>query len=323
MTRANQFPASALQQPLKQAGLQPPLPIIFFHKNYDPYIAFALWQARLSNPDSPIFLLGDQTNDLSFLGIHHVHYDRYPGRRDELLQIYQHFSPHELECERLCIERYFHIADFVRREKVGSFLYLDSDVSLLTGLTQFLPVWQGYDTAGAPGLFATCYYSRASLVEDFCEFILDRYRDPLQIKRWRKAWEQPERGAPRSAVNDMVLSEMFIQSMGLRVLDLRQPRDGIAFNPNMLQTESQCIPVFWGPTGKSVYTVLDGHEVQLASLHFIGWSKRLASAFVDWSWPLARCFLRPNYRRNFKKLIQYFYYGRRFRRQIPRLETGP
>src|SRR5712691_2337449 len=128
------------------------LPIIFFHKGYDPYLAFALWQARRTNPHSPIYLLGDKTNELASLGITHVRYDRYPGRRDEFVALYRHFSDHELECERLCFERHFHLADFVQRKRIGPFLYLDSDVLLMMDMMQFLPLWREYDVGGIPGL---------------------------------------------------------------------------------------------------------------------------------------------------------------------------
>src|SRR5207245_1684853 len=72
-----------------------------------------------------------------------------------------------------------------------------------------------------------------------------------------------------------------------------------------------------GPDGQGVCTVVNGQLLRWASLHFVGWSKRLASAFVPWSPPLLRCFLRPHYRRNIKKLIQHLYFGRRFKRSIP------
>lgn len=295
----------------------PPPAIIFFHKRYDPYIAFALWQARTTNPQSPVYLLGDQTNDLSFLGIHHVPFGRYPGRSREFIALYEHFSPHELECERLCIERYFHIADFVEQERIGPFIYLDSDVLLLMDLSSFVPAWQEYDIAGTPGLYGACYYRRRGVPREFCEFILERYRDSSQIETWRNDWRSPGPGRPRVPVQDMLLSRMFLEETGLRCLDLCQPRDGIAFNSNFLVTEKQCLPVFRHPTEPGVFAELNGRHVRMACLHFGGWSKRLASGFVDWSWPLVRCFFKPNYRRNLKKLVQYYYFGRALRRRIP------
>src|SRR4051812_19695542 len=120
-------------------------PIIFFHKGYDPYIAFALWQARQTNPETPIFLLGDETNDLSFLGINHVHVRDFPGRNAEFVAGYEHLSLHELSCERLCIERWFHLEAFIRQHGFDEFTYLDSDVLLLTPLASLLAVLPACD----------------------------------------------------------------------------------------------------------------------------------------------------------------------------------
>jgi hypothetical protein len=291
--------------------------IIFFHKGYDPYIAFALWQARRTNPRSPVYLLGDRTNDLAFLGIRHVRFDRYLGRNRDFLGLYQHFSPHELDCERLCIERYFHMADFVEREGIGPFIYLDSDVLLLMDLASFLPAWQTYDVAGAPGLFGMCYYTRPGLVGEFCDFILERYNDAAQIDAWGAGWHAPGPGEQRVAVNDMLLAQMFLKRTGLRYQDLREPRDGVAFNPNFLLSEQECLRVLRHPARPGVYAEMKGQLVQTPCLHFVGWSKRFESAFVDWSWPLVRSFLKPNYRRNLKKLLQHYYFGRKFRTGIP------
>jgi hypothetical protein len=293
------------------------LPIIFFHKGYDPYIAFALWQARLTNPQSPIYLLGDKSNDLSFLGIKHVPFERYPGRRDEFVALYRHFSTHELECERLCFERHFHLADFVTRERIGPFLYLDSDVLLMMNLAQFLPFWRERDVGGIPGLYGTCYYDSASVADNFCSFMLERYRDDRQIESWRQAYEHQTPGAVSANISDMVLSHMLLERAGLRSFDLREPRDGIAFNTSFLVSETEPMSVSWTPGGKGVCSIVNEEVIRWASLHFLGWSKRYASAFTTWSAPLGRCFLKPDYRRNLKKLIQHLHYGRRLKRSIP------
>jgi len=294
---------------------QPP-PIVFFHRGYDPYIAFALQQARVTNPQSPVYLLGDETNDLSHLGVTHVPYRNYPGRSKEFIAAYQHFSCHELACERLCFERHFHLADFVQRERIGPFLYLDSDVLLLVNLRPLLPTWRQYDIAGTPGMWCSCYYGEPALTSAFCDFMLERYRDPGQLEAWRRQYGVQRLDVSNPGINDMVLSGMFLERSGLRHLHLEQPRDRLVFNTSFLRSEHEHIPIARGPDGR-IYALIDGRSVQLGSLHLIGSSKRWASAFVDWSGALVRCFLKPNYRRNFKKLIKHYYFGRRFKRGIP------
>jgi hypothetical protein len=301
------------------------VPILFFFKGYDPYIAFALWQARQRNPGAPIYLLGDESNDLSLLGIRHVRFRDYPGKRDQLVDAYQHLSVHELECERLCIERWFHLAAFVEQQRMDQFIYLDSDFLLTMGMDSLLPTWREYEVAGIPGFYGACYFGRRQLLGEFCDYVLDLYRDAGQVERWRQAYEFSVRhpGAPAANVSDMLLSEMFLAARNSRCLDLRQPRHGIVFNDNFIRNGEQPLEVFRRAEDEAIYARVDGQMTRLAGLHFIGWSKRLLSAFTGWSRPLVRCFLKPNYRRNMKKLMQHYYFGLRFRRQIaplPRLE---
>ena len=234
---------------------------------------------------------------------------------------YQHLSVHELECERLCIERWFHLAAFVDHHRMDQFLYLDSDFLLTMGMDAFLPTWREYDVAGIPGFYGACYFGRRQLLMDFCDYVLNRYRDAGQVARWRQAYEFSVRhpGAPAANVSDMLLSEMFLAAGKPRCLDLRQVRHGIAFNDNFIRNGRQTLEVFRGTEDEGVHARVEGQMTRLAGLHFIGWSKRYLSAFTGWSRPLVRGFLKPNYRRNLKKLIQHGYFGWRYGQRIPRL----
>ena len=55
-----------------QGNASPPSCIIYFHEGFSPYLPFALRQARISNPDARIILLGDYQNRIQ--GIQYEHY---------------------------------------------------------------------------------------------------------------------------------------------------------------------------------------------------------------------------------------------------------
>lgn len=114
-----------LQQKTKEAPC-----IIYFHEGYSPYLAFSLWQATQSNPEARVILLGDESNRIS--GIHYEHHllSDYSIRLGEFRKIYQHFHPGNLEDERRCIERWLFLAEFVRRQGLKNFIFLDSDTLL-------------------------------------------------------------------------------------------------------------------------------------------------------------------------------------------------
>ena len=308
-------------------------PIIFFQREFEPYLAVAVNQARRTNPDTAIFLLGDASNDLTCLGATHVPYGEYVGRRDEFVSVYRHFSLHELECERLCIERWFYLAAFVESRQMDRFFFMDSDVLLFANLAQLVPAWEGYEAAGVPSLFATGYFTRSSIVSGFCDFILSCYRDEGQVQRWRNAFEDFKRTRVRKhvppVVNDMELSRLYVQDAGLRVLDLRQPLSGLVFDSNILDLDGfehlhGRKQLFQDKPGGVVEARKSGQRVQMACVHFGGQpAKRLMPGLTGWSGPLVRSCLRRNARRNLKKLIQYWYFSRQFRKTVlPRSAAG-
>lgn len=300
-------------------------PIIFFHSGFDPYISFALWQAKKTNPGSEVILLGDHTNDVSCLGIRHVPYSNNPGRRDEFVSIYKHFSHHELECERLCIERWFYLAAFVEKEKIDQFFYLDSDVITLLDLSELIASWGDCLAAGVPHFYGSSYISKRKLVTDFCDCIISLYHDPAQIDKWQHNFEtkgNTDKHTGASSVNDMALCKLYEKQAGFSCVDLREPHNGVLFDENIILHENilHCPKgfkqAFRDPKTGSYFVVKKGQPARLACLHFAGNTKRYESAFVEWSKPLLRSFFKPNYRRNIKKLIQYAFYGWQYKKHI-------
>jgi hypothetical protein len=286
------------------------LPLIFFHRGFEPYVAFTLWQARQSNPRSPVYLLGDESNDLGGIGVNHVRFKDGQGAAGEFVAAYRHLSGHELACERLCFERWFHLRDFLQTGGIKDFCFLDSDYFLLMDLEELRPGWAGFEMAGAPA-WAFCYFSGVEIIARFCAFILGRFRDEEQVRRWETAYRAggdlfPPEGIYN--VSDMLLWMMFIREAGVRHLDLRIPRNGVVFDSlidgpqgfrmrNGFKELTRRNGAFFGhhePTGR---------EVRFAGLHLCGkYPKRLGPVFTGLPRPLLRACLRPKYRRNLQRL---------------------
>jgi hypothetical protein len=192
-----------------------PLPIIFFHQGFEPYLAFTLWQARKSNPQSAVYLLGDDSNDLASLGVTHVRFTSFAEEAREFISVYRHLSGHEPACERLCFERWFYLRAFLRQTGINEFCFLDSDYFLLLDLEQVRGAWRGFDMTGAPA-WAFCHFRSPEVIGQFCSFIMEKYRDENQIRKWMK----PIPGAPATPqgtqwVSDMTLWTLFIKEAGV------------------------------------------------------------------------------------------------------------
>ncbi len=298
------------------------IPLVFFHKGYDPHLVFFLTQAVRTNPSAPVYLLGDDSNRLELPGVEHVCFRDYPGQVDAFLERYQHLSSHDLHFERSCFERHFHVAAFVAARGLQSFFYMDSDMLLLTDLTRLARAWPDHDIAGTPGLFGLCHHARPEILHSFCRFILERFSDAEQLKGWRARFQTQRQGESHGNVNDMVLSAMFLRESGIRTMDLREVRNGFAFNDSIWIGNEVMIPLARGPADQGLYAKTPAGWIRLAALHLQGFSpKFLVSAFVPWSRPIVRFFLRPNYRRNLRKMIRHWLAGRRFAQRLPTLSA--
>ena len=103
--------------------------IFYIHTGNPFYLKYSLSQTRDRFPGVRLILLGDETNsDLENYAEHHS-MDRYFEAAGAFARIYRHLSPNSIEFELFCIQRWFLIEEFVRREGIkGPILHLDSDV---------------------------------------------------------------------------------------------------------------------------------------------------------------------------------------------------
>jgi hypothetical protein len=312
-----------------QQNAKKALCIIYFHEGFSPYLPFALRQARISNPDARIILLGDYQNRIQ--GIQYEHYllSDYEGRHQEFLNCYRHFHPGDLGDERRCIERWVYLSEFLKKQQIEEFLFLDSDMLLFSDVGEILSKSRGYDAAGAPMFWAFCYFLKKNLVADFTDWIFQQYRNPEVIKKWDTAFRrhlaaEKER---RAIIHDMALAKMFIEEKGIRVLNLTQPANGKLVDSGRLggafQHKRKDVDIlFQRKAGGVVETVIAGRTVPLAAVHVAGFYKNHMPGLTGWSWAIFRSFFRPNYRKNIKQLFWYGLNGFRYRCYLRRCRAS-
>jgi hypothetical protein len=124
----------------------PPPPIILIHRGDSFYLAHTIAQARSSNPDSRLILLGDRSNSF-YLGVeHHRYEDYFDGAREfAKLFAYEYFPNYQYPWILFCHQKYFALRDFVRAQGIGRFLLIDSDVMLYEPIG---PYFDHYAEAG-------------------------------------------------------------------------------------------------------------------------------------------------------------------------------
>jgi len=308
-----------------QADTKAPPCIIYFHEGFSPYLPFTLQQARISNPDARIILLGDSQNRIQEIQYEHHLLSDYESRHQDFLDCYRHFHPGHLGDERRCIERWIYLSEFLKKQKIEEFLFLDSDMLLFCDVGEILSTSRGYDAAGAPMFWAFCCFLKKNLVADFTDWIFQQYRNPQVIKKWETAFRrhlagEKERGA---IIQDMALAKMFIEEKGIRVLDLTQPNGGRVVDSGRLggafqQKRKDVDILFQKKAGGAVETVIGGITLTLTAVHVAGFYKNHMPGLTGWSWAIFRSFFRPNYRKNMKQLFLYGLNGFRYRRYLRR-----
>ena len=128
-------------------------PIIVLHQGNHDYLRICLEQAKFTNPNSRIILLGDKKAQ-SVAPDYVEFYDTkdYFNTAKEFSKVYKHHSTNYYEFELFCIQRWFIVNEFIQKNNIEYFLHLDSDVLLYadfekvyhTGILTFKRGWDFY-----------------------------------------------------------------------------------------------------------------------------------------------------------------------------------
>jgi len=121
--------------PVNTANSVPPLPIVFIHYKNKDYLKFSLAQAKVSNPHSTVYLLGDSSNNCYDFVEHHYFSDYFEGAA-KFSKIYRHFNTTSPYYSLFDFQRWFILREFLRAQKLDRCLYLDSDTMLYAELSK-------------------------------------------------------------------------------------------------------------------------------------------------------------------------------------------
>jgi hypothetical protein len=135
-----------------------------------------LEQARIFNPNSTIYLLGDESNNkFKKMGIEHYYMADFSESTKEFQKIYKHQSPNTYDAELFCFQRWFIIRNFITQKGISNFLYLDSDVLIYGNVDVLFNEYLDFDfTIVDHSCPSTTLFKRESL-NAFCDFINELY----------------------------------------------------------------------------------------------------------------------------------------------------
>lgn len=146
--------------------------IFFVHTGNPFYLSLSLEQAKTSNPNTNIILLGDESNK-GIKGINHYNVADYFERAKVLDKYYINYSPNARQYEIFCFQRWMAIWEFQQKhpEYDDSFVYCDTDTLLFDDVISDL-MQMGDNRIALEGRVgpAFTFFNKGTL-SDFCDTI--------------------------------------------------------------------------------------------------------------------------------------------------------
>jgi len=256
------------------------IPIVFIHLSNSEYLPYTLGQAKMKNLNSPVILIGDDTNNV-FPFATHVHMNRYCKQAVEFQKIYKHYSPNGFIFEQFCFLRWFLLRDFMLAHGLKRVMHVDSDVLLYVDVNEEQARWIDYELSVVNSEYAgNMFVNGTRALEDLCAIIWDLYAAPGADERLAALLES-RRCPGRFAVSDMAAMRKFCDANRDRVAEMTgiQP-DGSHWDMNVrvdegFETEDGH-KKYWFQGGRAYCRHVEtGRDIWFKSLHFQGMGKKL------------------------------------------------
>jgi len=263
------------------------LPIIFIHQNNSGHLKYSFAQAKASNPQSTVFVLGDDSNR-DYPDIRHHSLDRYFDGAAKFKEVYRHYSTHSVGFELICFQRWFILRDFMKAQGFEQCVYLDSDVLLYANVTEEINKFSRFDFTLCWNTIGCVFFlNRLEGLNSFCDFLMDLYskKDPYTYDRIVAHFAaRRKHGLPGGAC-DMTALQLYNELNFGRVGEASYVVDGSVYDPNInmphpgFEMENGVKKITWKqgmPFGRYIRT---GEEIRFNSLHFNGKAKRLMGQY--------------------------------------------
>jgi len=254
-------------------------PIIFIHYFNHAYLPLSLWQARKSNPESEIILIGDGWNaHFDFLAEHVAAAD-YRKSASEFAQNFINFSSNPSDFERICLERWFILDEFMKSRGLEQCLYLDSDILQFGNIGEDASRFSsfGMTVAGISG--HSNFINKREDLSDFCRFIMDSYSKENAHQLLEEKYRAFQESHSAGGISDMTFFTEYRALHPDRILDIGEPIEGTAYDIAMsyieyTRNENGIKKVELLPDSRLQVFMRGIGYVEMRNLHFQGEAKK-------------------------------------------------
>lgn len=248
------------------------LPIVFIHIDDSEYLKYTLAQAKLSNPNASIYLIGDEYND-NYAFVTHVNIKQYSSEAELFSKIYKHHSPNSYDGELFCFKRWFILKEFMEHNNIKQCLYLDSDVLLFSDVLQEQKKYSDcvFTLSHEYGLGFNIFNDFGTLNE-FCEFMVKCFVSQSLHNRLLAIAEA------YGPVNDMLIFHEFKSKKPYKFGDVSLILDQTRHDANInlsegFEMEGGVKKIIWRDGLPYCRETSSNSLIRFNSLHFQGRSK--------------------------------------------------
>jgi hypothetical protein len=268
---------------VKQASSISKLPIIFIHYSNSDYLKYSLGQAKHSNPESAIYLIGDSSNNC-YDSVEHHSFSNYFQRAHDFSKIYRHYNTTDYEYEIFCFQRWYILLEFLVNNQIEKCLYLDSDTMLYTDITKEQKKFAQFDfTMSYKTSGCTFFLNRVEALADFCQFLTDIYtkKERLYFDRMLAHYLILKKNGLAGGACDMTAFDIYSYDHFGEIGEVAQIIDGSVYDPSInvphpgFEMEKGIKKIIWkngDPYGIQQRTA---KEIKFNSLQFQGKTKHL------------------------------------------------
>ncbi|WP_146528795.1 hypothetical protein [Novipirellula artificiosorum] len=219
-------------------------PILFCHFDNSRYLPYVLETARLTNPDKPIILLGDEKNRWigPAKGIDHLLYRDFDyghliEQFDRLYRtvqgpLHRHMRG-RVDWLKFVFKRWFYVYNFLVEHDHPSFWHFDSDTMVLVSLREHESKFDAYDcTEQCNGDCLNGFVPDASFLLRFLNFINVLFGDEAFLQQKQRFFDEQE---PTFSFNEMSAFAELKKRQTVKSIRLNTTIDGSTFDDCLCQ----------------------------------------------------------------------------------------
>ena len=269
--------------------------IIFVHSGEQKYFNYVLRQAKKTNKEKKIFVIGN-----GFItNINGINYVDKNDFNISFSDIYMHLSSNDIAFELMCFERWFLIRDFMLMNKIDFVYACDSDLMIYDNLSLFESKFRNYSfgycrvkNQDNKRWSASAHFSfwNKEYICLFCKFLEEFYcTEKHQILL--EKWQYHQNNELPGGVCDMTLLYLFSKDNNNVFFNLSESFDGNVCDDNINSCENYDRCEYKYDTIKNMkdiyfknkkpygFNEVLSKKVSFLTLHFQGGAKEMIEEF--------------------------------------------